>query len=250
MQLPRGTFQGIKKDIALADLLEELQGMRFTGSVNFEVDRTLANLVFRKGKMILSEFGSEKGDAALECMTGLGDRNVDASLSEMTDPQLSLALEFNPESRIQNSSRSPRAAPEEKAINIQPARPEEPRQIPQESIANETKIPVPPVPPVSSTGPSEVISLVEAIERGHMGDEPEKPAPIPLPGPPGERYSHQKKVADLEETEDNESMARDLRALDEMDLDGMSDKIRTNCRFIVEKLNLGHLIEDETTNEK
>jgi hypothetical protein len=247
MQLPRGTFQGIKKDIALADLLEELQGMRFTGSVNFEVDRTLANLVFRKGKMILSEFGSDEGDAALECMTGLGDRNVDASLSEMTDPQLSLALEFNPESRIQNSSRSPRAAPEEKAINIQPARPEEPRQIPQESIANETKIPV---PPVSSTGPSEVISLVEAIERGHMGDEPEKPAPIPLPGPPGERYSHQKKVADLEETEDNESMARDLRALDEMDLDGMSDKIRTNCRFIVEKLNLGHLIEDETTNEK
>jgi hypothetical protein len=247
MQLPRGTFQGIKKDIALADLLEELQGMRFTGSVNFEVDRTVANLVFRKGKMILSEFGSDEGDAALECMKGLGDRNVDASLSEMTDPQLSLALEFNPESRIQNSSRSPRAAPEEKAINIQPARPEEPRQIPQESIANETKIPV---PPVSSTGPSEVISLVEAIERGHMGDEPEKPAPIPLPGPPGERYSHQKKVADLEETEDNESMARDLRALDEMDLDGMSDKIRTNCRFIVEKLNLGHLIEDETTNEK
>jgi len=247
MQLPRGTFQGIKKDIGWADLLEELQGMRFTGSVNFEVDRKVVNLVFRKGKMVLSEFGSDKGDAALECMTGLGGRNVDASLSEMTDPQLSLALEFNPESRIQNSSRTPRAAPEEKAINIQPARPGEPREIPQESIANVTKIPV---PPVSSTGPSEVISLVEAIERGHAGGEPEKPAPIPVAGPPGERYSNQKKVEDLEETEDNESMARDLRALDSMDLDGMSDKIRTNCRFIVEKLNLGHLIEDETTNEK
>jgi hypothetical protein len=247
MQLPRGTFQGIKKDIALADLLEELQGMRFTGSVNFEVDRTVANLVFRKGKMILSEFGSEKGDAALECMTGLGDRNVDASLSEMTDPQLSLALEFNPESRIQNSSRSPRAATEENAINIQPARLEEPQEILRESIASETKLPV---PPVSSTGPSEVISLVEAIERGHVGGEPEKPAPIQMAGPPGERYSHQNKVADLEETEDDASMARDLRALDEMDLDGMSDKIRSNCRFIVERLNLGHLIENETTNEK
>ena len=247
MQLPRGTFQGIKKDIGWEVLLEELQGMRFTGSVNFEVDRKVVNLVFRKGKMILSEFGSDKGDAALECMTGLGDRNVDASLSEMTDPQLSLAVEFNPESRIQNSSRTPRAAPEEKAINIQPARPEEPREIPQESIANVTKIPV---PPVSSTGPSEVISLVEAIERGHAGGEPEKPAPLPVAGPPGESYSNQKKVEDLEETEDNESMARDLRALDSMDLDGMSDKIRTNCRFIVEKLNLGHLIEDETTNEK
>jgi hypothetical protein len=247
MQLPRGTFQGIKKDIGWADLLEELQGMRFTGSVNFEVDRTAVNLVFRKGKMILSEFGSDKGDAALECMTGLGDRNVDASLSEMTDPQLSLALEFNPESRIQNSSRSPRAAPEEKAINIQPARPQEPREIPQESITGETKLTA---SPGSSTGPSEVISLVEAIERGQGGEESDKPASIPVAGPPGEIYSHQKKVANLEETEDNESMERDLRALDEMDLDGMSDKIRTNCRFIVEKLNLGHLIEDETTNEK
>ena len=247
MQLPRGTFQGIKKDIGWTDLLEELQGMRFTGSVNIEVDRKVLNLVFRKGKMILSEFGSDRGDAALEGMRSLGNRNVDASLSEMTDPQLSLALEFNPESKIQNSSRSPRAAPEEKAINIQPARPEEPRETQQELIARETEKPV---PPVSSTGPSEVISLVEAIERGHMGDKPEKPGPIPLPGPPDERYSHQKKVADLEESEDNESMARDLRALDAMDLDGMSDKIRTNCRFIVEKLNLGHLIEDETTNEK
>jgi hypothetical protein len=256
MQLPRGTFQGIKKDIGWADLLEELQGMRFTGSVNFEVDRKVVNLVFRRGKMILSEFGSEKGDAALGCMTGLGDRNVDASLSEMTEPQLSLALEFNPESRIQSSSRSPRAATEENAINIQPARTEKPREIPRESIASETKLPVPPVPPVplvppvSSTGPSEVISLVEAIERGHAGGEPEKPAPIQMAGPPGERYSNQNTVADLEETEDDASMARDLRALDEMDLDGMSDKIRSNCRFIVERLNLGHLIENETTNEK
>jgi hypothetical protein len=247
MQLPRGTFQGIKKDIGWADLLEELQGMRFTGSVNFEVDRKVVTLVFRRGKMILSEFGSEKGDAALGCMTGLGNRNVDASLSEMTEPQLSLALEFNPESRIQSSSRPPRAAPEENAINIQPARPEKPREIPGESIASETKLPV---PPVSSTGPSEVISLVEAIERGHTGGEPEKPAPIQMAGPPGERYSNQNKVADLEETEDDASMARDLRALDEMDLDGMSDKIRSNCRFIVERLNLGHLIENETTNEK
>ncbi len=247
MQLPRGTFQGIKKDISWADLLEELQGMRFTGSVNFEVDRTVVNLVFRKGKMILSEFGSDKGDAALECMKGLVNRNVDASLSEMTDPQLSLALEFNPESKIQNSSRSTRAEREEKAINIEPARPEEPREIPQESIASETKLPV---PPVSSTGPSEVISLVEAIEGVSVGGKPEKPAPIPVAGPPGERYSHQKTVSDPDEIEDDESMARDLRALDAMDLDGMSDKIRTNCKFIVEKLNLGHLIEDETTNEK
>jgi len=247
MQLPRGTFQGIKKDIGWADLLEELQGMRFTGSVNIEADKTVANLVFRKGKMILSEFGPDRGDAALERLVGLTDRKIDASLSEMTDPQLSLALEFNPESRIQNTSRPVITVVKEDEIKIQPAGPAELREVSHRRTAPETKLPV---PPVSSSNPSEVISLVEAIEGGHLRNEPDRTATIPVPILSGEIDPKTNQVQDPDENEDNESIARDLRALDAMDLDGMSDKIRSNCRLMVEKLNLGHLIEIETTNEK
>jgi len=242
MQLPRGTFQGIRKDIGWADLLGELQGMRFTGSVNFEVDRTVANIVFRKGKMILSEFGSDRGDAALELLIGLTDRKIDASLAEMTDSQLSLALEFNPESRVQNPGRSPITAMKENEIKIQPLQSAEPQEVPHTRTAPETQLPA---SYDSSTSPSEVLSLVEAMEGGHLRDEPEKPVPPPVPSLPGQKDSRKNNIPDPDENEENESITRDLRALDAMDLDGMSDKIRTNCRLMVEKLNLGHLIESD-----
>jgi hypothetical protein len=240
MQLPRGTFQGIKKDISWADLLEELRSMRFTGSVSIEVDKTVVNLVFRKGKIILSEFGSEKGDAVLERMKGLGDRKLDAILSDMTDPQLSLALEFNPESRIQNISRS-RTVTEEKAIKI-PVQPAAPKEVPQKTAAPEMEIPAPPFsPPV----PSEVVSLVKAIEGNHIREKQEIPAPEAMPGPVRKKNSQQNPVINLEEDENDESVARDLKALEAMDLEGMAEKIRNNCRLMVEKLNLGHLIDHE-----
>ncbi len=38
---------------------------------------------------------------------------------------------------------------------------------------------------------------------------------------------------------------RDLQALDAMDLDTMSQKIRMNCKQMIEKLHLEHLIDDQ-----
>jgi hypothetical protein len=243
MQLPRGTFQGIKKDIGWADLLEELRGMRFTGSVNFEVDRMVVNLVFRKGKMILGEFGSDQGDAAVECMNNLGDRTVDASLSEMTDAQISLALEFNPESRLQNAGRPARAAVDDKEAKTGPPLVAEPIATPSKTAPEQKpELSTQPFPPNGST---EVISLVEAIESGHSRSEQEAPEPVSVPAPAPEKKQKSPPVLDLDETENDESIARDLRALEAMDLEGMTEKIRTNCRLMVEKLNLGHLIENE-----
>jgi hypothetical protein len=243
MQLPRGTFQGIKKDIGWADLLEELQGMRFTGSVSIEVDRMVVNLVFRKGKMILAEFGSDQGDMAVERMKDLGDRTIDASLSEMTDAQLSLALEFNPESRLQNSGRPIKAAMDEKEEKTGPSRAAEPMATPVKTAPE--KKPELPSQPVPSNGPSEVISLVEAIESGHSRSVQVTPEPAPEPAPALERKPKPQPALDLDENENDESIARDLRALEAMDLEGMAEKIRTNCKLMVEKLNLGHLIENE-----
>jgi hypothetical protein len=40
-------------------------------------------------------------------------------------------------------------------------------------------------------------------------------------------------------------MDRDLNALDSMDLNTMSNKIRENCKIMVEKLHLEHLIEQK-----
>jgi hypothetical protein len=243
MQLPRGTFQGIKKDIGWADLLEELQGMRFTGSVNIEIDRMVVNLVFRKGKLILAEFGSDHGDVAIGRMNDLGDRSIDASLSEMTDAQLSLALEFNPEARLQNSGRPVRAAIDEKGVKTGPSRSEEPVVTPLKTAPE--KKPELPVQSVPSSGSSEVISLVEAIESGNSRSEQVTTKHAPLPAQTPERKPKPSPVSDLDITENDESITRDLKALDAMDLDGMAEKIRTNCKLMVEKMDLGHLIENE-----
>lgn len=244
MQLPRGTFQGIKKDISWSDLLEELQGMRFTGSASIEVDRMVINLVFRKGKMILAEFGSDQGDAAVDRLNGLSDRIIDASLSEMTDPQISLALEFNSQSMLQNNGRPVRAAMEEKEAKTGPSQRTEPVAAPVKT-APEQK-PEIPAEPVPSNSPSEVISLVEAIESGHSRSEQATPEPgPPVPAPTRERTPKPQPVLDSDEIENDENIARDLRALEAMDLEGMAEKIRTNCKLMVEKMNLGHLIENE-----
>ncbi|MBP1929399.1 hypothetical protein J2741_001946 [Methanolinea mesophila] len=244
MQLPRGTFQGIKRDIGVANLLEELQDMRFTGSAAIEVDRTAVNLVFRKGKVLLAEFGSDQGDAALERIGSLCDRNIDASLSEMTEPQISLAQEFNPGSKLQGGSRPIKAGSGEKETPSRPSQTTKYREPVTKPAADENG---PSILPTPSPGPSEVLSLVEAIESGHSREEPEVPAPVPLPPPvpPPPKEWTPNPVPDIEDAENDESIARDLKALDAMDLDGMTEKIRTNCKLMVEKLNLGHLIENQ-----
>jgi hypothetical protein len=245
MQLPRGTFQGIKRDIGVVNLLEDLRDVRFTGSASFEIERNVVNLVFRKGKTILAESGSNQGDAALGYLKSLSDRNIDASLSVMTEPQLSLALEFNSESRVQGASRSSRTGTVEKGTPhpLWPAVSGQ-KDLMQGPHAKEREIAAPPVP---SSEPPEIISLVEAIENRHLREKQEIPA-LPLPLSRGTDVTTPNLVSSVG-LEIDESITRDLNALDAMDLDAMAEKIRTNCKFMVEKMNLGHLIEDDPSNK-
>jgi hypothetical protein len=46
-----------------------------------------------------------------------------------------------------------------------------------------------------------------------------------------------------EEKSPNEGFIRELSALDTMDLQGMTEKIRINCRAIVQGLHLEHLLD-------
>jgi hypothetical protein len=100
MQLPRGTFQYIKKDIKLGGIIEELQLMKFSGICSISSGSAHGSLVFKSGKRILAEFRNIAGDAAWDELQKITGEKVDASVSTMDDTQIELSLEFNKSCRI------------------------------------------------------------------------------------------------------------------------------------------------------
>jgi hypothetical protein len=105
MQLPRGTFQAVKKNIRMADLLEEMKKTSFTGSCTFTIGGTPGSLVGRDGHIMLAAFGKRSGNAAMEDLMAQPDKEVDAAISLLNPAQLQLALEFNRNARITDPAR-------------------------------------------------------------------------------------------------------------------------------------------------
>ena len=100
MQLPRGTFRYIKKDMKLEGILEELQLSKFSGICTISSGSAQGTLVFKSGKRILAEFRNVAGDAAWDEFQKIAGEKVDASVSTMDDTQIELSLEFNKSCRI------------------------------------------------------------------------------------------------------------------------------------------------------
>ncbi|NTW92114.1 MAG: hypothetical protein HGA40_01550, partial [Methanoregulaceae archaeon] len=96
MQLPRGTFRDIKRESGLHSLISHMAEVSLSGYCKIISDETPILLVFRNGTIILAECGALKGPAAMEQISSLGDRMVDVVLHDLNEPQLGLALEFNP----------------------------------------------------------------------------------------------------------------------------------------------------------
>jgi len=101
MQLPRGTFCGIRKKQITGDILMDLKQNRFTGTCSISCHDGICTLVFRTGTCILAEYKDARGDAALErLLLSVAGDVADASLSVLDETQIRLSLEFNTAERI------------------------------------------------------------------------------------------------------------------------------------------------------
>ncbi len=95
MQLPRGTFQSIRKSISIVRLIEEAMDAQFSGYLSFVLGGEKCTIVMDGGKWILLELGSLCGKEAFERLRALDNPEVDAEVIALTPVQLELARQYN-----------------------------------------------------------------------------------------------------------------------------------------------------------
>jgi hypothetical protein len=202
MQLPRGTFRGLKRGSDLHSLIREMERTSLSGYCKIISGETSILLVFSNGRIILAEYGTLTARAAMDELSRAGGQPVDAVLHDLSDAQLKLALEFNPSARVDRG--------------MQPAGVHSAAPAPGHDI--------PPHHRGSSPADSRMVSS--------RGKEPGGFSGHGFPSP----------------SADDEAalLMRDLDALDALDIQTMTDKFRANCRQMIEKLELEHLLEQNT----
>jgi hypothetical protein len=244
MQLPRGTFREIRKNVTIESLLHELEGERYSGVANISSPSRTGTLVFKSGKCILVKVQNSRGDAGWDEIVKDGSVDVDAALSVLGDAQIDLALEFNKPCRILKSLKyAPTQAPQRPEPSVSRATPAQKHGV---SVAP-LKPPVKPAPshphiPAPLTAPQ-----TPAHTTPHPPPPPKAAGPVP-PSPlmPSFRQEGGKKPETDEPPEkdhDTSSFETDLDTFDTMDFDNVTDKIRTDCKTMIKQLHLDHLME-------
>ncbi|HNQ29750.1 MAG TPA: hypothetical protein PKM87_06480 [Methanolinea sp.] len=219
MQLPRGTFHSMKKGLELGTILLKLKDENFSGSCSLVCESQAIDMVFQDGRVMLASCDTSCGDAAMDIISQKQDCIVDASLSDLTPAQLRLTLEFNNGCRVRRQRPSAGKTPAPAPDGWTPVPNQETQKVTSQS------------PPVKNTGKMPAISSSPV------------PAPVVIPRHQGERERGPAGSPALDGDEYT-IVDRDLDALDAMDLDTMSEKIRMNCKTMIEKLHLEHLIDD------
>jgi hypothetical protein len=246
MQLPRGTFREIRKNVAIESLLHDLETEKFSGVANISSQSSTGTLVFKTGKCILVKIQNSRGDAGWEEVMNAGNIEVDAALSLLGDAQIDLALEFNKPCRIL------------KAIKIVPtqasarAAPTASHEHPRTAMAQKAATPVAPMKPLvkpAATAPSRPHA---SAPQAPVHTPPPLPfskaaAPVPPSIPVAVlRDEEEKRPAEKELPENKRettSFETDLDTFDTMDFDNVTDKIRSDCKTMIKQLHLDHLME-------
>jgi len=222
MQLPRGTFHSMKKGREMGTILEDLREERFSGICALLCGNQSFDLVFQDGLIMLASGDSTCGDATMEIIGTQRSMIADASLSSLTPAQLKLTLEFNAGCRVQRpipaAQITPASTPGDR-LSRRPA--EAPRIVPKPGAGKDVR---------------------ERADDSRVSP----PEPVTARSSPAPAREKEAGPRDIFASDSDEStmVDRDLQALDAMDLDTMSQKIRMNCRQMIEKLHLEHLIDD------
>ena len=219
MQLPRGTFRSIRKNVKVGEILSELASSRFTGIGTLSSSSNTGTLVFKNGICILAKVRDQYGDPGLDIVNAQPDLIADIALSDLDNAQLQLALDFNKKARVGSS---PRPAARKTPA---PAAPSPPVQKKRTPVQNEGK-------------DREFIKTTPAVQpQVAKRADTEKQATVISPEnkdrqPAG---THAKPVQTVEEDE--------LDTFEDMDLDEVAQKIRKDCKIILKQLQLDHLTE-------
>lgn len=226
MQLPRGTFREIRKKVVLQDTLSELEKTRFSGACGIVAGPATGSFVFHEGTCILAKFHGETGDAGIRAMQHSALEAVDVILSTLDETQVKLALEFNAGCRVRketsfaaHGSKAPEPVSARKTVVIHPAKPG--------------------VTPVGRPGIRPVISAETVPPQQPAGNG--RVAPRVLAHPPKEEQQTVKPPSPA--TDSDEDFEEDIDALDSMDLDLVTSRIRSDCKNLVRQLDLDHLIK-------
>jgi hypothetical protein len=227
MQLPRGKFRSVIKGVALNSLIQELAEVRYTGVVTITRKHETISLVIQRGRYILAEQGSLRGNPAWEGIHALGETIIDAILADFSDAEVKLAIEFN-EPSVLSSPIVTRVFKAQGEKGKEPGRREKPAGPPPEA-------PSPPLPKVNLTlvpekspespavwTKSDVVHAIATVSDRDGGGA----------SPPG----------DYDELA---LLHMEMSSLDDVDVEHIATKIRKNAKGIVKKLHLGHLMTEK-----
>jgi hypothetical protein len=220
MQLPRGTFREIIKNRPLGSIIENLERTDFSGVCSIPAAAVAGTLVFKNGRFILAKIHGKAGDAAIHELPPLGNLHVDAALATLDTPQIQLALEFNKQFLIKKADR----------VLVDTTRNQGPAEKhPQVSHTPDKK-------PDPSTFVAVPDSRYVVIR---------KPAFSGIPRP-GEQHSKNRKIVTeipVQDTGDPDSFENDISTLEAMNLDTTTEKMRRDCKTLVQQLDLEHLMK-------
>ena len=209
MQLPRGQFHRLIKSTTSRALVEEMISKQFTGICTIVSGNESVVLVFSEGMAVLAEYGSAKGRQALEMILGGEENEVAAELNLLTPDQLQLALEFNRPFAIGSRGTSP-----EKAV---------------------TGAKKSPASPGGMDGAAPTVPRRRPEPSG--GEQHQAPMPRAKPG-------DERTVAPLPGDDELEML---LQNMEGMDIEHLVNSFRVNCKDMLKKIHLDHLIQERDT---
>ena len=252
MQLPRGTFCEIKKGIPIPVLLSDIQTKHFSGICTISSGSSSGTFVFRLGTCILAKFMDKRGDHAWQSLIDMQEKTVDAALSSLDEAQIKLSLEFNKTSRIA----APRAGLPVREIS---------RSAPPETAASTKKktshhrlVTLSEIPSVEKNRKKTSSAAFDQLPETKTGAikpqenldlfEDELLPVLPVPAGPNPPEDRDRKIA-AEKAQpactEPDSFEDDINTINEMDLERVSEKIRSDCKTLVKSLELEHLMKDD-----
>jgi hypothetical protein len=254
MQLPRGTFREIRKSVAIESLLKELTGEKYTGVASISSPSLTGTLVFKAGNCILIKFRNNRGDTAMDELSKEGGQVVDAVLSLLGDAQIDLALEFNRPFRILKSAKhapaqvshhaappAPRESPRRAPVQ-NPAAPAAPSRPPVKPGSLPHHVPAPAAAPRAAVPPS--LLHPPRVSRTASQVPPSQVPPPPRTASPGHEAGKKREAGELPKKDSDSSIFEsDLDNFDIMDIENVTEKIRTDCKTMIKQLQLEHLLE-------
>jgi len=255
MQLPRGTFREIKKKTKFGGLLEELQQTRFTGICTISFGTANGIIVFKSGKRILAKFQNIAGDAAWDELQNIGEETVGAALSTLDEAQIQLSLEFNKPFRIVKTGKAEQSPlPATLSTQPQPVKKSpltHPKPAEDMQVKNNLKPGIPEWAALNKSVQVESLHPPEPSKKTvtiHSATTAHKPsAAIPRQPQVYTQKPDEKEILKDETLHQGDlnssNFDKDIDTFETMDVEAITNKIRSECKTIIKQLHLEHLTQ-------